>query len=920
MGKTLIIAEKPSVAKDIALSLGGFAKGQGNWLERNDMIVAAAAGHLAESYMPAMDTTGKTLDTLPVIDSFSVRVIEGDRNQAQAYANLKNLMDRNDVDRVVNACDAGREGELIFRLIYKLADCTKPMFRLWCQSMTPEGIRDSYRDIKPSSHFDALAAAAFARTEGDYTVGINGSRAVTRLYERQTAKAEIHSVGRVQTPTGAIVYDREMAIRNFVRKDFWEIHGHFGVAAGTYVGKWFDPNAKQAAKEGASTEKSDSGQENKPEDTSNRFYEKSRADAIVAKCSGVNPSDVREESKPSEKRAPKLYDLTQLQREANRKLGFSAKQTLDIAQALYEKHKVTTYPRTDSTALPEDYVPKAKSTAESLLDTEWGAHAKRVLDNGWIRPTKQIFDNSKISDHFAIVPTGKKPEGLSPDEAKIYDMVARRFLAAFHPSAEYQVTTRITIVSGEHFKSTGRVLTSDGWLAVYGTSVDDDDKKTPALAKYTKGESVSTQKIELKTLKTSPPDRFTEDTLLAAMETAGKLVDDEQLAEAMKERGLGTPATRAAIIEGLLSTIDGRGQKKEPFLKRDGKSLMPTPKLMGLIKFLRENDLDILASPAMTGDWEYKLHRMERNDYERETFSNEIIALTKHIIDVVRAKAASVVVKKLQARCPKCGGEVSVGARAFACESNCGFQLWKEIAGRDLRSSEAETLLANGKAMNLTGFLSKDKKKFVACLRLTEEFKVEFFFDETRDTTDRAGNPVHCPKCEKLMRRIKGSKGYFWSCNDRENCKTTLDDEDGNPVQKVPPQECPKCRKDMNRIKGSKGYFWACSDRDECKHTMNDKDGAPAEKPQGHPCPDCGKPMYRRERTARKGTYFWGCSGYKREGDGCSRILDDHDGVPVLKPAGEAASDAATPAQSPQPATTVVPDTGEIDSAAEFFR
>jgi len=876
MGKHLIIAEKPSVAKDIALSLGGFGRVE-NWLESPDAVITAAQGHLVEVFSSEMATSGKSLETLPVIPSkFELRVIEL-ANKPQAFQQIKRLMARNDIDRIVNACDSGREGELIFRLIYDLAECKKPVMRMWFNSMTSEAIRDAYRGMLPGSRFDALADAAYCRTEGDYLVGINGSRGVTRLYERQTSKAEIRSVGRVQTPTGALVYDREVAIRTFKAKDYWEVHGEFGVAAGSYIGKWIAPERETP---GDAPEGSSDGQAEL--DHQYRIFDKGRAEAILTRCTGVAPSDVKQESKPATKGSPKLYDLTLLQREANKKLGLTSKQTDTIAQALYEKHKVTTYPRTDSCFLPEDYIAKAKSVIEALVETPYRDHATRILSNGWIKPDKRIFDNSKISDHFAIIPTGKMPEGLSPDEEKVYDLVVKRFLSVFHPAAQYEVTTRLTIIAGEHFKSSGRVLVDPGWLAVYGTQTQDDDKKIPALTKYVPGESVSTEGMELKTLKTKPPVRYTEDTLLGAMEGAGKLVDDEELREAMKERGLGAPSTRSAIIEGLLATKDGRDRPMEPYLRRDGKTLVPSQKLMSLIAFLRENGLDRLTSPALTGEWEHKLRLMERGEYLRPAFNSEISEFTRHIIKAIREQAAQVVVKKLDGKCPNCGGEISVGARSFDCESGCGFRFWREVAGRPLKPQEVEALLAKGTVENLSGFVSSSKKRFTAGLTLTEDFKLKFVFDETAQSKDASGALVHCPTCEKLMRRFKGANGFFWSCTDRENCKTTLDDKAGNPVAKAAARPCPKCGHDMNRIPWQKRHFWACSDREQCKHTMDDKDGVPVEKAQSFPCPDCSKPMYRRQRRDQKG-YFWGCSGYQKDGSGCSCMLEDRDGKPVPK-------------------------------------
>lgn len=876
MGKHLIIAEKPSVAKDIALALGGFGRVD-SWLESDEAVITAAQGHLVEVFSSQMATSGKNLDTLPVIPpQFELRVIE-QANKPQVFQQIKRLMARGDIDRIVNACDSGREGELIFRLIYDLAGCTKPFMRMWFNSMTSEAIRDAYKGMLPGSQFDALADAAYCRTEGDYLVGINGSRGVTRLYERLTAKAEIRSVGRVQTPTGALVYDREMAIRNFKARDYWEIHGEFGVAAGSYIGKWVAP------KPDAEADSSDDNPDGQADpDQQHRIFDKSRADAILSRCTGVNPSEVRQESKPVSKGSPKLYDLTLLQREANKKLGLTAKQTDSIAQALYEKHKVTTYPRTDSCYLPEDYVAKAQAVVKSLVETSYHDHAERIILNGWVKPDRRIFDNSKISDHFAIIPTGKKPEGLTTDEAKVYDLVVKRFLSVFHPAAQYEVTTRLTLVAGEHFRSSGRVLVQPGWLSVYGTQIDEEDKKTPKLTMYVPGESVSTMKLDLKTLKTKPPIRYTEDTLLGAMEGAGKFVDDDDLREALKERGLGAPSTRSAIIEGLLADKDGRERPMEPYLRRDGKSFVPSQKLMSLIAFLRENGIDRLTSPALTGEWEYKLRQMERGEYLRQAFNSEISEFTRHIISTIREKAAEVVVKKLNARCPKCGGEVSIGARTFDCESGCGFSIWREIAGRSLKPQEAETLLSDREVPGLTGFISKSKKRFAAGLLLTDEFQVKFVLDETANSKDASGALVHCPACEKLMRRIKGTHGYFWSCTDREACKTNLEDKAGNPVPKVAAQPCPKCGGEMNRIAWQGRHFWACSDKEQCKHTMDDKDGVPVAKAQSIPCPDCSKPMYRRQRRDKRG-YFWGCSGYQKDGSGCSCLLDDDNGKPVLK-------------------------------------
>lgn len=746
MGKVLIVAEKPSVAADIAKALGGFSK-TGGWSESASAIVTSGIGHLVTIVAPEAAQTGRDLSTLPVIpQKFVLEPIARTKDQ---FALVKKLMRRDDVTEVINACDAGREGELIFRLIYELAGCRKPMKRMWLQSMTHEAILEAYRNLQSGSKYDALADAAKCRSEADWIVGINGSRGVTALRQRQVGRYENMSAGRVQTPTLAILVHRELEIRNFVPRDFWEVHGTFGAQAGKYVGKWFNPSAPKG--------------EGEDESAGNRFWDRAQADAIVAKCRGVAPSSVKDSSKTVSNAPPKLFDLTTLQREANKKFRFSAKRTLDIAQALYEKHKVTTYPRTDSSALPEDYVEKARQTLGTFGGTIYEQHARRVLDNGWVKADKRIFDNSKISDHFAIIPTGIQPRGLSDEESKIFDLVVRRFVAVFHPAAEYNLTTRITTVSGESFRSSGKVLVKQGWLEVYGQQAADD--KTPVLCAVTPGEPVRTETIEAKGMQTKAPSRFNEASLLGAMESAGKLVDDDELREAMKERGLGTPATRAGIIETLLNDRDSKGQRKEPYVERKGNDLVPTEKGIGLVTFLEENGVESLTSPKMTGEWEQKLLQMEKGKYRRAEFMNEIASMTNQIIDVIRARAGEIKVDpaaKLSGKCPKCGGEVLASSRTFDCAQACGFRVWREIAGRALSDSEMESLLESAEIGPLDGFVSKAKKPFSAKLKLLPEGKVEFAFEGER----RAGG-------EGSQGAARSSAGGSGSTRPRSGSKAT---------------------------------------------------------------------------------------------------------------------------------------------------
>jgi len=767
MSKTVIIAEKPSVAADIAKALGGFRRSEDGW-EREDAIVSNAVGHLVELAIPEGEDRGFDLYALPIIpDRFSLRPIDKTASQLRLLAKL---LKRSDVDQVVNACDAGREGELIFRYIYLITGCRKVMKRMWLQSMTPGAIKEAYGAMRTGESMEPLFNAAQCRSEADWLIGINGTRALTKLNEIKTRQRGTTNAGRVQTPTLAILVDLEDRIRRFVPRDYWEVHATFRVAAGQYVGRWFDPLFKKADDEDARAD---------------RFLDAQRAKAIEAKCSGVSPSSVKDESKPTSKTPPKLFDLTTLQRECNGKFGLSAKQTLDIAQALYQNHKVLTYPRTDAAVLPEDYGDKVKEVLGNLNAPQFKPHAERVLSNDWVRVSdKRIFDNSKISDHFAIIPTGEQASGLNAVEAMVYDLVVRRFVAVFHPSAEYLQTTRLTIVAGESFKSEGRVLVKEGWLAVYGRDASEED--VPKLALVAPGEQPSNAGVRTVGLKTKAPSRLTEATLLAAMENAGKLVDDDELRDAMKERGLGTPATRAATIEGLLSDKDSRGNRKEPYLVRAQKELVPQRKAMELIGMLRENGIEVLTSPRMTGDWEHKLFLMGQRKYPRAQFMSEIANMTRHIVEQIKQKAASIPVDAaavLGAPCPKCGGAIQDIGLNYACQA-CDFKLARQIAGRELASSEVETLIREGRLAAVDGFVSRARKKFSAGLKLSEaKDKVEFVFEERGEAANGglAGKPRReavkdCPKCRggRLVERT-GGRGPFLGCSNYPKCKHVED-------------------------------------------------------------------------------------------------------------------------------------------------
>ncbi|MBX9848555.1 MAG: DNA topoisomerase III, partial [Rhodocyclaceae bacterium] len=607
MTKQLIIAEKPSVAADIARALGGFTK-TADYFESDQYVLSSAVGHLLELAVPEEYEVkrGKwSFANLPVIPPrFTLNPIEKTEDRLKL---LTRLIKRKDVSGLINACDAGREGELIFRYVVQHAMSEKnpkPIRRLWLQSMTQGAIKDGFAHLRTDDEMLPLADAARCRSEADWLIGINGTRAMT-AFNSKTGGFHKTPVGRVQTPTLAILVEREERIRKFVSRDYWEVEGEFGAVAGTYRGRWFDEKFKKGEDEHAQA---------------SRVWEKARADEIRKKCLGKH-GDVTEESKPTTQQSPALFDLTSLQREANGRFGFSAKTTLSIAQALYERHKVLTYPRTDSRHLPEDYIPSVKETLRALADTPYEGFAGEILGSGWVHPNKRIFNNAKISDHHAIIPTGQAPKSLSEAEQKLYDLVVKRFLAIFYPAAEFNVTTRITRVEGEAFKTEGKVLVSAGWMAIYGKEAeveeegkdakDGEGKESKALVPVQPKERVWANDVAVKANQTKPPARFNEATLLSAMEGAGKLVDDEELREAMSERGLGTPATRAATIEGLLS---------EEYVHRNGRELQPTAKAFSLLFALDKLGVEEIRSPELTGDWEYKLKQMEAGKLPRDEF------------------------------------------------------------------------------------------------------------------------------------------------------------------------------------------------------------------------------------------------------------------------------------------------------------
>jgi DNA topoisomerase-3 len=761
MSKALIIAEKPSVAADLAKALAkspgmtAFAKDK-DWYENDTHVISSAIGHLLELGMPEVDgkKIGWGFTHLPIVPpQFVLKPIE---KTEERFKLLKRLMKRKDVTSLINACDAGREGELIFRYIVDAAGIDKPIKRLWMQSMTQGAILDAFKRLRDDREMQPLAAAAKCRSESDWLVGINGTRALTALNSRHGG-FRLTPVGRVQTPTLTILAKREREIQEFVPRTYFEVIALFEVEAGRYNGRWIDESFK----------KDETDDHKKAE----RLWTQGDAQAIVDRCTG-KPGKIEQITKPTRQAPPLLYDLTSLQREASNRFGFSARRTLQIAQALYEKFKVLTYPRTDSRFLPEDYLDNVKETLQTFaskrgkhdaLPDDISNHAASALDNQWVHPNKRIFDNSKVSDHFAIIPTGVIPPKELPEaEQKLFDMVLRRFVSVFFPAAEFEVTTRITRVGKDAFKSDGKILRVPGWLAVYGKQAAEEAAAAEGkdagsggklLTAARDGDTADTLDVEANELQTKPPARFTEATLLGTMENAGKLVEDEELAEAMRERGLGTPATRAAIIEGLIM---------DKYIERDGRDFHVTSKGLTLIDQISTIGIEALSSPEMTGQWEYKLRQMEHNELDRDTFMRDIRSLTTQIVERTKAHAKAAkdkVFPEFKALMPP-HGETSFKQTEdfYECKiPGIKLRIYKTVAGRELSDQEIRTLIEKRVVGPLDGFRSKKGKDFSAALQIGDDYKVTFLFPDGSDPEainwDEATPLCPCPICEKAGRK-----------------------------------------------------------------------------------------------------------------------------------------------------------------------
>ena len=714
MSKSLVITEKPSVARDIVAALGGFREDDGFW-ESDEHVVTFSVGHIVELLAPEdIDAQYKrwTLDTLPILpEEFKLKQKSGASERLRA---IKKLIARPDVVALINACDAGREGELIFREILEFLEVELPVSRLWLQSMTVGAIRAGFEHLEPGTNFDGLGAAAACRSRSDWLIGMNATRALTRRLQSRKEKTA-WSAGRVQTPTLAIIADHELQVLAHVPKPYCRIEVQFRVDTQEYTASWFDPNFRAVE-----------GDRDKRDD---RIEDEHRARAIVDQVQN-REGTARETRRPSRETAPPLFDLTSLQREGNRRFGWSARRTLSAGQRLYEGHKLLTYPRTDSRCLPEDYRSAVDEIIRSFAEAgPVRAEASALLEQG-LQNTGRVFDGSKVSDHFAIIPTGRLPESsLKGDDARLFDLVLRRFLGTFYPPAIWTRVERITEVDGHSFRSRSRTLDEPGWREVLGQSEQEDQILPPLVAGQTQVDGIAAQAGELEQLfeKTKPPARITEARLLSLMENAGQHIEDDDLADALRDKGLGTAATRADVIENLI----GKG-----YVMRIGKALRPTVKGIRLVDVLRRIHIDRLASAELTGELEYQLKQVERGDRSPEDFMSEMVRYTAEVVD----RAVSFDYEDLYpddetlGKCPGCGRPVYERSWFYRCEEipeieaddDCKFRVWKDKAGRYMDRATVRTLLEKGETGELDGFSYRDGRTYSAILKLEElELKLE---------------------------------------------------------------------------------------------------------------------------------------------------------------------------------------------------
>lgn len=698
MSKELIIAEKPSVARDIAKVLHCSSKRNG-FIEGDSYVITWAIGHLVTLSEPEdYDEKYKkwVYNMLPILpESINIKPYEKTKQQLGI---ITQLINRNDIDRLICATDSGREGELIFRYIYNYTKSTKPFRRLWISSMTDEAIRAGFNKLKDGKEYDNLYESAKCRSESDWLVGINATRAYT------TKNYVLLSVGRVQTPTLALIVNRHLAISDFVPQDYYEVQADYG----ELTGLWFKGKVSES-----------------------KILKKEVAEVIAAKIIDQKGIVKKLTNKKNKQLPPLLYDLTELQRDGNRYYGFTAQNVLTIAQGLYEKRKYITYPRTDSRYLSDDMKQEVKNTLHKINIPPFDKAIASVLEKD-IKFTKRIIDNKKITDHHAIIPTNIKPNlnSLSEDELKIYKLVVKRFIAVFYEPHLYNTAELIIEVADETFVSKGKVITQSGWKKLYKSDKDNKDVELPNLKK---GDEVGVVGSELLIKKTSPPKPHTEATLLSAMENAGRYIEDEELKEQLKEAGFGTPATRAGIIERLIQV---------KYIQRKGKSVHPTPKGIKLIEIVPEE----LKSPITTGKWEKGLSKIAKGELESDKFMSSIRRFVAYLVTSANKTSGKVVFEQdvsknkgkfkpkgpILGNCPLCkDGLIAENSKSYYCsnwQSGCKMSIWKnalERYGKELDHDSVKLLLEKKEIKGYRFKLPQTGEEHAATLVLNEQGEIK---------------------------------------------------------------------------------------------------------------------------------------------------------------------------------------------------
>jgi DNA topoisomerase-3 len=712
VGKTLVIAEKPSVGRDLAAALpGAFKQSQDKThIVGDDYIVSWAIGHLVGLAAPEeYDERLKKwrFADLPIMPE-KFKLVPNDEKAKKQLKALHKLMKSDEVDLIVNACDAGREGELIFAYVYETSGVRKPVKRLWLNSMTKKAMEEAFASLRDGDEMKLLEEAARSRSEADWLVGMNATRAASiRL---RAAFDGAVSLGRVQTPTLALVVRRELEIRAFTPEPYWLVEAGFAAPEERlYNGRYL-------------------GGKRIPEDEATKIVEETRG----------RPGLITKLEKKEEREKPELlYDLTSLQRNANVLFGFTARRTLGAAQKLYEEHKAITYPRTNSRFLTSDMIGEIKPTADLVGRNGKYQEAARYVTRLDKLPLGRVVNDARVEDHHAIIPTKAQHDlsKMGPDEARIYDLVTKRFLAAFHPEAVFERTRVETTVQEHVFRTSGRVLLQAGWRSVYGEEVngsqkDDDSGGDQLLPVLREGEQVDTRSVESIRKETQPPRRFSDASLLAAMETAGKDIEDAELREAMKGSGIGTPATRAAIIERLIQV---------GYIEREGRALHATEKGVQVISLLGAHPL---TSAEMTGDWELRLARIEHGEDTRPAFMSDIEEFTaKTVAELDKLKGVKIERANL-GPCPVCGRDVIENRKGYSCWSKddpgCGFVIWKKKANKILPTSVVKELMETRKtAKPVAGFRGRSGRTFSAKLALEQgedgKWRVEFDEDWARN-------------------------------------------------------------------------------------------------------------------------------------------------------------------------------------------